>query len=103
MSDVIESILLEHGCEVVLLDRPDSVRSKNLRNVGNKTVRIFEIVEHGDACDDLCFPLAEFLSESLRVEEIVENPVASLLCICDKVLCGFEPRQKESSFWIATQ
>ena len=81
VADVVKSVIGQHRTEIIHLVDPDATVVKNAGNICYKTVcRIFKIVKHRDAGNDLRLSSWEILVERCPVEIVIDDFGCSFTC-----------------------
>ena len=71
----VEGVGLEHERQVVQLHDPDPVVGQGVGHVLDEGRGVLQVVEHGDARDDLRAPVGLTLVQEARAEEVTHDVV----------------------------
>ena len=99
VADIADLILLEHQGQITHLNDPQPIRIHGVSNIRTNLLRIFQIVEHGDAGDDFGpMTLKDSLPRvSIPIKKISDHVVCNLARQRSQILCGIKTNPENAS------
>src|SRR3989344_4276207 len=73
VTTIIKSVLLKHERQVAHLDYKDAVAVQTLSHIAHKSVRVFQVVKHGNRRNRLGLLCADRLLPGGKVKEVIQD------------------------------